>query len=225
MILNRAGLPPAGGQPVVECRDPAGLSAITRPGTALALWRRNLPFGLTEWLAAQDAERLPHSRLLVRPADIRRAVASAMEQSGLPAGPMRDWLVSDIEALTRAFAAITANETVDIRLEAVSHDSCWKFHRDYVPVRLLTTYRGPATEWIDPAHADAALRAQKEYDGPIERLEASDVAIFKGKMAGDAEGIVHRSPPIAGTGQTRLLLCLNSPSDVSPEPWTSSSSE
>ncbi|MFN3460247.1 MAG: DUF1826 domain-containing protein [Oceanibaculum sp.] len=219
MILNRAGLSPADDQPVVECRDPAGLSAITRPGTALALWRRRLPAGLADWLAAQDAERLPHSRLLVGTGDARRAITSVMEQSGLPAGPMRDWLVSDIEALTRAFAAIAVCDPVDIRLEAVSHDSCWKFHRDYVPVRLLTTYRGPATEWVHPAHAEAALQAQKDYDGPIERLEAGDVAIFKGKMAADADGIVHRSPPIAGTGRTRLLLCLNSPSDVSPEPW------
>ncbi|MFO7481827.1 DUF1826 domain-containing protein [Oceanibaculum nanhaiense] len=222
MIQHLAELPQDAAQPILDCRDSEGLSAITRPGTALVIWRRSLPSGLTEWLAAQDAERLPHSRLLVRTADARRAVSSVMEQADLPAGPVRDWLIGDIEALVQAFADITASESVDIRLEAVSHDSCWKFHRDYVPVRLLTTYRGPATEWVDPAHADAAMQAQKDYEGPIERLEVGDVAIFKGKMAGDADGIVHRSPPVAGTGQTRLLLCLNTPSDVSPEPWSSS---
>jgi len=30
---------------------------------------------------------------------------------------------------------------------------------------------------------------------------------------------VHRSPPILGTGKTRLLLCLNTPSETSPLPW------
>jgi hypothetical protein len=82
-------------------------------------------------------------------------------------------------------------------------------HRDCVEPRLLTTYRGPGTEWVQPCHADRAVRAQKRYAGPIERLQRHDVAIFKGCCVGEGRGIVHRSPPISKTGLTRLLLCLN----------------
>ena len=137
----------------------------------------------------------------------------------MPPGDMRDLLIGDVDDLVSAFAGITRSDLVDVRLGRVSHDACWKFHRDYVEARLLTTYRGPATEWVQPIHAERALRAQKRYKGPLEHIRSNDVAIFKGSYAGPGSGIVHRSPPIAGTGCTRLLLCLNKPSAASPEPW------
>ena len=134
-------------------------------------------------------------------------------------GEMQDLLIEDIEALVSAFSAV-ANSLVDVRLDRISHDACWKVHRDTVETRLLTTYRGPATEWVLPEHAAQALREQKKFKGPIERLRDHDVALFKGSEAGTGRGIVHRSPPIVGTGCTRLLLCLNLPSDVSPEQYS-----
>ena len=142
-----------------------------------------------------------------------------LNECGLPKGKMRALLVSDVDNLVSAFARVARTDLVDVRLESVSGDACWRFHRDCVAARLLTTYHGPATEWVRPRHAEAALRAQKLFKGPIEHLRAHDVAIFKGSRAGPASGIVHRSPPIAGTGRRRLLLCLNKPSDASPEPW------
>ena len=141
----------------------------------------------------------------------------------MPPGDMRNLLLSDVDDLVSAFARITQSDLVDVRLECVSHDACWKFHRDCVEARMLTTYRGPATEWVRPIHAKRALREQKRFKGPVEHLRVHDVAIFKGSCAGEGSGIVHRSPPIAGTGGTRLLLCLNKPSDASPEPWSETS--
>ena len=120
---------------------------------------------------------------------------------------------------SRRLPASPRSDLVDVRLERVSHDSCWKFHRDFVEARLLTTYRGPGTEWVQPIHAERALRAQKRFKGPLEHVRGNDVALFKGNCAGPGSGIVHRSPPIAGTGCTRLLLALNRQSAASPEPW------
>ena len=140
-------------------------------------------------------------------------------KSGMPPGDMRDLLVVDVDDLVSAFAGIARSDLVDVRLERVSHDSCWKFHRDFVEARLLTTYRGPGTEWVQPTHAERALRAQRRFKGPLEQISGNDVALFKGNRGGPGSGIVHRSPPIAGTGCTRLLLALNKPSTASPEPW------
>ena len=39
-------------------------------------------------------------------------------------------------------------------------------------------------------------------------MSPGDAGIFKGKIATDTPAI-HRSPPIAGTGEKRLLLVLN----------------
>ena len=207
------------GAGIETCDAAEGLAAIGKPGTELVIWRRALPLRLQTWLERMDAARLPDIRLLVQPRDLRRAVKPHLDDCGMPPGDIRDLLLGDVEGLVSAFARITQSDLVDVRLERVRNDACWKFHRDCVEARLLTTYRGPATEWVHPHDAERALREQTRFKGPLERLGIHDVAIFKGSCAGAGSGIVHRSPPILGTGCTRLLLCLNQPSAASPEPW------
>ena len=207
------------GTGIETCDAAEGLAAIGDPGTELVIWRRALPLCLQTWLERIDASCLPDMRVLVQPSDLRRAVEPHLDDCGMPPGTMRDLLIGDVGDLVSVFARITQSDLVDVRLERVSHDACWKFHRDCVEARLLTTYRGPATEWVQPHDAARALREQTQFKGPMERFRIHDVAIFKGSCAGSGSGIVHRSPPIAGTGQTRLLLCLNKRSATSPEPW------
>ncbi len=201
----------------VETRD--GLAAINDPGTELVIWQRSLLPSLGNWLDRLDVATLPHLRVLVQPGDLRPALEPLLDTCGMTAGDMRDLLVDDIGWLVSAFAIITGSERVDVRLERVDHDACWKFHRDTVEARLVTTYRGPTTEWVQMAQAGQAIAEQKAYQGPLERLGVHDVALFKGNCAGPNSGIVHRSPPIAGTGLSRLFLCLNKQSEVSPDPW------
>ena len=204
---------------IATCDAAEGLAAINEPDMALVIWRRALPSCLQTWLDQVDASSLPHLRVLVRPGDLGRAVEPHLDEIGMPPGDMRDLLVRDVADLVSTFAGIARSDLVDVRLERVSHDSCWKFHRDFVEARLLTTYRGPGTEWVQPIHAERALRAQRRFKGPLEQISGNDVALFKGNRGGPGSGIVHRSPPIAGTGCTRLLLALNKPSTASPEPW------
>ena len=214
--------PATSGAGIATCDALEGLAAINEPDMALVIWRRALPSCLQTWLDQVDASSLPGLRVLVRPSDLRRAVEPHLDEIGMPPGDMRDLLVGDVDDLVSAFAGIARSDLVDVRLERVSHDSCWKFHRDFVEARLLTTYRGPGTEWVQPIHAERALRAQRQFKGPLEQISGNDVALFKGNRGGPGSGIVHRSPPIAGTGCTRLLLALNKPSTASPEPWPAS---
>lgn len=204
---------------IESCETSSGLAAISKPGTELVIWQRDLPASFRDWLDRIDARNLPDLRVLIAPRDLRRALEPLLDDCDMPSGNMRDLLVEDVHELVRGFAHITGSELVDARLERVSHDACWRFHRDNVEARLLTTYRGPATEWVQPAYADQALREQKQFEGPLERFGLYDVAIFKGRRAGLGSGIVHRSPPIEGTGHTRLILCLNKRTVTSPEPW------
>lgn len=91
----------------------------------------------------------------------------------------------------------------------IDHDACWRFHRDHVGLRLNTTYRGPGTQWPPLEHAPRALKAQRRYRGPLNELPAFSVGVFKGVPRAGNGAVVHRSPPVEGTGQTRLFLCLN----------------
>jgi hypothetical protein len=138
----------------------------------------------------------------------------ACDASGMPVGRMRDALVADMVDLISRFSRLIGKDRLRLRLDAVDDNACRRFHRDCVPLRLLTTYRGPGTDWVRPDCADLALAQPANYAGPIEHLATYDVVLFKGcGFPGKIHdrGIVHRSPPIAGSGSTRLLLCLDVP--------------
>ena len=207
---------------VMTCGTRDELAIIKDPEVKLVIWERELSADLRTWLEQLRPAELPDLRVLTAPKDLPKALHSAFDNDVLPSENMRDLLVKDIHLLVSKFSAITGNTLVDVRLERISHDACWKFHFDAVKKRLLTTYRGPNTEWIRPENSTEALRKQRDYSGPIESLNHNDVAIFKGSRGETGMGIVHRSPPIENTGFTRLLLCLNAPSIVSPEPWLQS---
>jgi hypothetical protein len=187
------------------------LSTIQNAGRALVVCQRVLPREVQEWLNALDAESLPVGRFEVSPADFRSAAEKLLDGRGIPATVSRKFLIGDMIRLVQVFAKICQVERVDARIEKINTDSCWKFHRDNVKLRLLTTYRGPATEWVSAEHAEAALLAQRDFSGPIQKLSCGDIAIFKGNQAIKSDGVVHRSPLILGTGTSRLLLCLNTP--------------
>ena len=204
---------------VEKCEIAQGLAKIKEPGKELVIWNRALPLSFARWIDQLDTSHFPDLRILVSPKDFKTAIEPYLDNCGMPAGLMRASLSSDIHHLVGAYAEITGCDLVDVRLESVSDDACWKYHRDSVDTRLLTTYRGPTTEWVLPRYSEQALRDQKNYTGPAESLGLHEVAVFKGSRAGSVDGIVHRSPPIAGTELTRLLLCLNERSAASPEPW------
>lgn len=196
----------------------AVLDDITRPEVGMTLWQRTLAPDLAGWLSTLRTADLPGVRLLLRPEDWPAAAAQAQGPRHRP-GSARAALMDDIGALIAAFARIAGCERVDVRLEWVGNNACWKFHRDAVAARLVTTYRGPGTEWVPPDSGARALAQQRGYDGPLHRMPAGTVALFKGSCADGCHGIVHRSPPIAGTRVKRLFLCLNAPSAASPPPW------
>jgi len=223
MTAKRASLRcrPAGeaSPEVAEGFAPEVLADILRPNVMMAIWHRRPPSAFTEWIARLDGALLPDGRFLARCSDLRDALAELLDRSGTPAHPMRQHLSRDICMLANAFAGIMASDRVDLRLEAVRGDACWKFHRDRISARFLTTYRGPGTEWVAGQHADRALTEQRAYRGPLHRLPPHGVALFKGDPHAGRIGVVHRSPPIAATGTVRLLLCLNPPSPASPALW------
>ena len=205
---------------IVRTTTQQGLSAIRSPDVQLVTWRRALDGTLQTWLEQLDVSCLPHLRVLLQPQELRSAMEELLNACGMPKDEVRSNFIDDIDGLVSVFADIARTDLVDVRLECLDHDACWKFHLDCVEMRLLTTYLGPATEWVKPQYAEEALRTQKQFQGPVERFRSHEVGMFKGSCAGSGSGIVHRSPPIADTGQIRLFLCLNRQSAASPLPWS-----
>jgi len=121
-------------------------------------------------------------------------------RAALPGLPLA--LAADIHDLARRFAALAGRPTVRVRLEAVDGDACRRFHADYTDLRLVTTYAGPGTD----------IRTTTAQDAPVHRIRAGDIALFKGRLfPGEPPVLLHRSPPIEGTGERRIVLVLDTP--------------
>lgn len=195
--------------PIVGSGERAVLGRIREADVALAIWHRREPRGLARWLDVLPADRLPEGRFVGPASCVPSRVSALCDLADVEDGPERREFVADVARLARAFAALAGRPDVDLRLEAVDHDSCWRFHRDHVGYRLNATYRGPGTQWLAPEHADRALRSQRRYRGPLHELPRFAAGLFKGVTRAGARAVVHRSPPVAGSGRTRLFLCLN----------------
>ena len=193
------------------------LHSIRNPFTALALWHRRLPASIEEWLNSLSLDQLPRGRLLARRAEFGLALEEFLSASATPRGRGASHFIADAVNISTLFADIAGLEMVDIGLKAIQHDACWMFHRDYVSLRALTTYLGPGTQLVAASEADRALKDQTIFRGRVREVPRHSVAIFKGATDAAGRGVVHRSPPIAGTGQTRLVLTLNIPGEVSPK--------
>lgn len=196
------------------------LRTVRDRGVGAAIWRRSPEPSLAYWLETIADRNLPHGRILVSLIDLQKAVPQLVMKNGLPPSRHTEQLAADIIFLAQCFAFVSDESQVDIRLETITDDACWKFHYDHVPLRLVVTYRGPGTQFVPRDHYEAAMSEQTHYRGPLHDISGFTAAIFKGSLA-EQGGILHRSPPISGTGQSRLLLCLNVPTAVSPPLWPS----
>jgi len=186
---------------------PDVLGKIREETTNLCIWERSPIAGL-DALIQSDPNVVRFGSSLT---DFAARLTVELAANDYPDLPEKSKLATDIVDLARRFCGILDLDALDLRLEAVTTDSCRKFHADYVKARLITTYWGAGTQWLDSADA---MRVRQGND-PVRphQLGAGDVGLFKGKLA-TSNPVIHRSPPIAGTGQKRLLLVLNPPANV-----------
>lgn len=180
----------------------AALEAIRDPEISLAIWERSAPTDMAALLTPDIGQVRFASALEDLPAALRAKLDDAL----YPTGTARSVLEEDIVELAECFAAVMRSDTVDIRLERIMTNACRKWHADYVTARLITTYVGQGTQWID-VDGDAACDCGEPHD--LRQLAAGDVAIFKGRHWDEARAAIHRSPPIEGSGEQRLLLVIN----------------
>ena len=90
-----------------------------------------------------------------------------------------------------------------------------------MPFRLVSTLRGPCTEWVPPEYSTSTLKRRQRDSKHARSMDLNDVALFKGR--GDEEtqtiyglpGIVHRSPRIEESGESRVVLII----DIPQEGW------
>lgn len=185
--------------------QPGVLAAIGDAAINLAIWQRALPADVAADAALLLDEAPADVRIAAPVAAVAGALAAAIDAAGWPHVPA---LLADIAALAALAGPRFGTCCVDVRLEVIAGDACRKFHADHVPLRLITSHAGPGSQWLSNDDAAALAAGAAIDDIAVQQLATGDVALFKGRLLSDTP-IIHRSPPIAGSGVRRLVLVIN----------------
>lgn len=189
-------------------RDERGLESFLDPACAATVWERDVRRDALRWLARLDPTQLPSGRIVVQPTSVEATVNHLCDIAKMPEEAPRDWLVQDIARLAQTFAGLMQADYLRLRLQAVTTNACRKFHLDAITGRLVCTYRGTGTQYgtsrngEDPQH--------------VHTVPTGAPILLRGSLwpAIPSNGLLHRSPPIEGTGETRLVLVLDPVSDL-----------
>ena len=106
------------------------------------------------------------------------------------------------------FAGIVDAPYLRMRMDVVTTNACRKFHVDAITARLVLTYRGTGTQYgVSQGGHDPQRVFTVPTGAPI---------LLRGSLWPETprSGVVHRSPPIEGTGETRLVLVLDPVHDL-----------
>jgi hypothetical protein len=177
--------------PAVECVTRiAAIERVFAPDLHLVVWRRAGDPRVAERAACwpSTTQRLMRS-IRVRDLGLSSIAASLSMPAESP-------FAADVLLLAELFATIAGADSLGVRVDVTDRATCPRFHADQVTLRLMTTYRGPGTEWLQA--------------GRTEQAEAGDVLFAKGDLWPDLRcgPCVHRSP-VPASGQTRVLLTID----------------
>lgn len=187
--------------------SPEHLSAIHGPECAAAIWYRQPLPRFQTWIDALPTSQLPCTRTILRLERVAGALDALTQACGTPAGPERDMLVGDIAAMAAIFSEVMRASYLRLRLDVVTNNACRKFHIDALTARLICTYRGTGTQYGISRDGGDPRR--------IRTVPTGAPMILRGTLwpESPASGLLHRSPPIQGKGETRLVLVLDPVAD------------
>ena len=187
--------------------NPEVLHAIHQPSCAAAIWCRQTLLDTQLWLNELTSESLPSGRIIIRPEMAGDTVKNLFDVVKMPSGSQREWLHADIVWLADTFSRLMSARYLRLRLDVVTNNACLKFHIDAVTARLICTYRGSGTQYgLSTDGGDPKTVFQAKAGSPI---------LLRGTLwpTDPVIKLRHRSPPIEGTGETRLVLVLDSVSN------------
>ncbi len=193
--------------PVSDAGKEAGvLARIYQPDCNLAVWQRPLPSNITDYVARLHQAS---SRVSVRQLLLPQQVANALAEQ-LPDLPGRAALAKDVQQLAEMFACLFELKRVGVRLASLQTAMCPRFHTDRLPCRLVSTYSGPGTHWLNTPQRNQLLEQGGAEPEQWQQLAAGEVALMKGEgwQGQEGCGLWHRSPPVP-TGYRRLFLSMD----------------
>ena len=178
----------------------ADLAEIYKPDVQVCSWQRSIDPLITAYLS--DLSYHGKLQLIETLEPNTHATLDA-----LPVGAGREQLLADLALLTDIFCDLLGCPAVGLRGARIDHAMCPKWHIDRVPIRLLCTYDGPGTEWLDDQSVPRSSLPTLA-DGTCQRATLGEVVLLKGALWQDNEGrgAIHRSPAIKAGQRTVVSL-------------------
>jgi hypothetical protein len=186
------------------------LDAIHQPHVNLAIWKRTEDPDIR--LLADELAKSGIAFEATCPLDsLGDALTEALGAVATTRNGRR--LIADIQRLAVIFTQHTQAVQLRVSLESVKEKMCPKFHADNVTLRLLCTYVGEGTQWLENSnvnhHADCCGGSLVRDVSRIRQLAPFEVALMKGKQwPGNTMGIYHRSPE-ASLHTPRLVVKMD----------------
>lgn len=206
------------------------LKQINEENVQLTVYRTTQSPSYAKTLSNQScpASSLPTFKGLVTPFDAYDRLKSyqgSKQTKALNDSAMKDFIF-EIQQYVSIFSQISQSEVIHVKLEVIEDSRCVFWHQDCVDFRLIKTFRGPCTQFVDPKFSNETLTHRNRHSIHAQSFTQDDVIVFKGRGERndkyeeyellDQPGIVHRSPRMEkGSGISRLVLIL----DIPQEGW------
>lgn len=191
-LANQTSRPPLAASKSAEV-----LTEIYDEYCNIAVWHRGVSRE-----TKQDLNALLSSKQSL---ELREIVSPAQAQAELNKHKLGAHLCQDISELVDMFCCLFDLSRAGLRLKLLNHSMCPKFHIDQVPCRLVHSYCGPGTQWLNAGDISCATDYKPQA---VNQIQTGDVALLKGNAWEDSgtSALIHRSP---NTNEQRLLLTLD----------------
>ncbi len=183
----------------------ADLAQIFDPGVQVCSWQREIDPAIGALLSGStQTDELQVIETL--------SPAAQPRLDCLPEAPGRASLIEDLSLLCEVVCELLGCSEVGLRLARMGRAMCPGWHIDRVGIRLVCTYQGPGTHWLDDQVADRRdLQADRLRTAPFVEATAGEIVLLKGALWQDNEafGAVHRSPEVTPDTALRTLVTLD----------------
>jgi len=190
--------------------SPSVLEMIHQKEVNIAIYERDITS------LELEIEKLIHQQIEIQLSGevetIINAIREVLNENEFPR------IIEDIEYQLYCFKRAAEGHNFRLMLATVNTNMCRRFHTDINDLRLLCTYDGPGTLWLTEDNVNRkALNSRDENHtividkNEIQQAKKGALVILKGAVypIQGTKAVVHRSPTIEESGETRLLLRID----------------
>jgi hypothetical protein len=196
----------------------AGLERIFDDAVSVCVWRRGIDQVVDRFL--EKGMPATFERRMAHVSCDRPRFDELLGEIGSQPGGTE--FLAELQSLLELFASLADCSMAGVRILSGTARSCPRFHVDHVGLRMVCTWRGPGTEWLEHEAVERRFlngtvdRPPDETSGLLRRgaqiyqAKPFDVVVLKGDLWPNNQGraAVHRSPwvPPQGTPRVRVTF-------------------